>query len=477
MGRINVRTTTGDEVMIDEALLAQLRTNLAGQVLGRGDRGYQEAREVFNGMINRHPSLIVRCTGVADVLQAVRFARSSNLLVSVRGGGHNVAGNAVCEGGIMIDLSPMTSVRVDPLRRTARAAGGAPWRTLDRETQSFRLATTGGLISTTGIAGLTLGGGLGWLARLHGLTCDNLLSADIVTAEGEFLTASSTEHADLFWGLRGGGGNFGIVTSFEYRLHPVSSVVGGLLIHPLERAKEVLRFFREVSLDAPDTLTCYAGLLALPDGTRVVAFVVGFLGPEDEAESALRSLRSFGPPNADMIRPMLYCELQQMLDASYPSGLHHYWKSSFLANLSDEAVDTLVAHFLKAPSPQCHVIIEQLGGAIRQVARGETAFYHRDMPHDLLILGVWTKPDEKESCVNWARELWHAMQPFCGEGAYVNYLGQAGEEGAARVKSAYAGNYPRLMALKQKYDPTNFFRLNQNIQPGTRTLGSERLDS
>ncbi len=466
MGRINVRTATGDEVMIEEEFLGQLRTNLAGQVLGRGDRGYEEARRVFNGMIDRRPSLIVRCTGAADVIQAVRFARSSNLLVSVRGGGHNVAGNAVCEDGIIIDLSPMISVRVDPVRRTARAEGGVTWRRLDRETQSFGLATTGGVVSTTGIAGLTLGGGIGWLARLHGLTCDNLLSADVVTAEGEFLTASSTEHADLFWGLRGGGGNFGIVTSFEFRLHPVSSVVGGLLIHPVDRAKEALRFFREFSMDAPDALTCYAGLLTLPDGTRVMGFVAGVLGPGDEAERALRSLRRFGPPAADMIRPMFYSEMQQMLDASYPPGLHHYWKSSFLANLSDKAVDTLVARFLKAPSPQCHVIIEQLGGAVRRVGGDETAFYHRDMLHDLLILGVWAQPEEEEPCVNWTRELWHEMQPFYGEGAYVNYLGQGSEEGAERVKSAYAGNYPRLVALKQKYDPTNFFRFNQNIQPG-----------
>ena len=466
MGRVSVRTAIGDEVMIEEELLGQLRTNLAGQVLGRCDRGYEEARRVFNGMIDRRPSLIVQCTGVADMIQAVRFARSSNLLVSVRAGGHNVAGNAVCEDGIMIDLSPMTSVRVDPVRGTVRAEGGVTWRRLDRDTQSFGLATTGGVVSTTGIAGLTLGGGIGWLARLHGLTCDNLLSADVVTAEGEFLTASSTEHADLFWGLRGGGGNFGIVTSFEYRLHPVSSVVGGLLIHPVDRAVEALRFFREFSMDAPDALTCYAGLLTLPDGTRVVGLVVGVLGPGDEAERALRSLRKFGPPAADMIRPMYYSEMQQMLDASYPPGLHHYWKSSFLANLSDEAAETLVAHFLKAPSPQCHAIIEQLGGAVRRVARDETAFHHRDMLHDLLILGVWAKPEEEEPCVNWACELWHGMQPFCGKGAYVNYLGQGSEEGAERVKSAYAGNYPRLVALKQKYDPTNFFRFNQNIQPG-----------
>ncbi len=460
-----MKTGAGEEVTIEEAALGQLRANLAGEVLSQGDRAYEEARHIFNGMIDRYPALIVRCTGVADVMEAVCFARTHSLLVSVRGGGHNVAGNAACDGGLMIDLSLMSGVRVDPVERTARAEGGVTWRRFDRETQAFGLATTGGLVSSTGIAGLTLGGGFGYLARSCGLSCDNLLSADVVTTDGTLITAGSSEHSDLFWALRGGGGNFGIVTSFEYRLHPVRTVVGGLIIHALERAREAFRVYREFVQEAPDTLTCHAALLTLPDGMQVVAFVIGYIGPETEAEHALRSLREFGPPVADMIRPMSYLELQQMLDASYPAGLRHYWKSNFLENLPDAAVDTLIAHFRRAPSPQSHIIIEQLGGAASRVPRDATAFYHRTMPFDMLLLGVWTKPEEEESCVTWVRDLWQAMRPFFGDGAYVNYLGQEANEGPERVKAAYGANYPRLVELKQKYDPANFFRLNQNIGP------------
>jgi FAD/FMN-containing dehydrogenase len=463
---ITVRTVTGDTIGLDEPVVSGLRAAVAGDILSPHDRGYENARQTFNAMIDRWPALIVRATGARDVIETVRFARSHGLLVAVRGGGHNVAGNAVCEGGIMLDLSPMTGVRVDPVERTARAEGGVTWRRFDRETQAFGLATTGGVISTTGIAGLTLGGGIGYLARLHGLTCDNLLSADIVTADGMMRTASATDHPDLFWAVRGGGGNFGVVTSFKYRLHPIASVFGGLLIHPLERAHAALMSYREVVPDAPDTLTCHAGLLSLPDGTRVVGFVVGFVGAEREGERAVEPLRSFGPPAADMVRPTSYVELQQMLDASYPAGLYHYWKSSFLARLSDDAIGTLIDHFVQAPSPQCHVIIEHLGGAIKRVRSNATAFYHRDMPHNLFILGVWTQPEERDLCVRWARDLWKAMQPFSGAGGYVNYMGQEADEGHERVMLAYGTNYPRLAEIKRTYDPTNFFRLNQNIRPG-----------
>jgi FAD/FMN-containing dehydrogenase len=463
---ITIRTAAGDMAGFDEPVLGQLRTMVAGEVLGPDDRGYDDARRLFNASIDRWPALIARPRGVSDVMEIVRFARSHDLLVSVRGGGHNIAGNAVCDGGIMIDLSPMIGVRVDPERRTARAEGGVLWRRFDRETQAFGLATTGGLVSTTGIAGLTLGGGIGYLARLHGLTCDSLLSADVVTPDGMLLAASATEHSDLFWALRGGGGNFGVVTSFEYRLYPVASTVGGLLVYPLERARSALAVYRDFAPNAPDALTCHAGLLTLPDGTRVIAFVVAFVGSAQDAERVMRPLRTLGAPAADTIRPMSYVDLQQMLDASYPARLHHYWKSSFLAHLGDEAIDTLVDRFGRAPSPQCRLILEQLGGAIARAPGDATAFHHRKMVHNLLILGVWTQPEEREQCVRWARDLWAVMQPFAGPGAYVNYMGQEGDEGHERVRSAYGANYARLTRIKATYDPTNLFRLNQNIKPG-----------
>ncbi len=466
MGAISIKMRSGQPVAVTETDLGRVRAHLAGELLGPGERGYGEARRVFNGLIDRRPALIARCRSTADVIAMTRFARDHDLLVSVRGGGHNVAGTAVADGGLMIDLSGMTGVRVNPQGGTARAEAGVTWRQFDRETGAFGLATTGGLVSTTGIAGLTLGGGFGYLARSYGLACDNLLSADVVTAEGMLLPASPSEHADLFWGLRGGGGNFGIVTSFEYRLHPVAGVVGGLLIHPIERAKEALRFYRDYTAAAPDTLTCHAGLLTGPDGARVLGFVVSFVGAPAEAEKVLRPLQAFGPPAADLLRPMMYTELQQMMDASYPPGLCHYWKSSFLRGLSDEGMDILIDHFLRAPTPQSHIIIEQLGGAASRVPGDATAFAHRTNPLDLLLLGVSTRPEEHEACRQWAQDLWSAMSPSFGEGVYLNYLSEEAGEGSARVEAAYDRNYPRLVALKRRYDPTNFFRLNQNIRPG-----------
>ncbi len=466
MGSVNVKTRIGEAVTVEGTDLNRLRTSLAGEVLEPGDRGYAEARRIFNGMVDRRPALIVRCGSAADVIETTRFAHGHDLLVSVRSGGHNVAGTAVCDGGLMIDLSGMTGVRVNPERRTALAEAGVTWRRFDRETVAFGLATTGGVVSTTGIAGLTLGGGFGYLARSYGLSCDNLLSADVVTVEGALLTASPSQNADLFWGLRGGGGNFGIVTSFEYQLHPLAGVVGGLLIHPIERAQEGLRFYREYAAGAPDALTCHAGLLAAPDGARVLAFVVSFAGTEGEAEKALRPLRAFGPPAADLLRPMAYTELQQMLDASYPPGLYHYWKSNFLRDLSDEAINALIERFLQAPTPQSHVIIEQLGGAAGRIPSEATAFSRRDNPFDLFVLGVGARPEEQDACRQWAQALWSAMRPFFGEGAYLNYLSEETVEEDARVKAAYGQNHARLVALKRKYDPTNFFRLNQNIRPG-----------
>ena len=461
-----VTTTSGTSMVLDEAAGQGFKTSLRGPLLRPGDAGYDDARHVWNGMIDRRPALIVRCTGVADVITAVQFARTHDLLVAIRGGGHNVAGHAVCDGGLMIDLSRMKGLRVDPVRRTAHAQPGLTLGEFDRETQVFGLATPMGFLSTTGIAGLTLGGGYGWLARSYGLASDNLRSVDLVTADGQCLTASATEHPDLFWGVRGGGGNFGIVTSFEYQLHPVGPVLGGMRIYPFAQAKAVLQFHREFISTAPDAYTCYPALGTAPTGEPVVLLRVCYHGPMEEGERVLRPLRAFGSPIADLIKPMAYTALQSMYDASWPSGVQHYWKSNFLTELSDEAIDTIVAHCATRPSPQCGVALPQLGGAISRLGPDETAFAHRHVRHDFIGVGVCTDPAQAAACIQWARGLWEAMQPFSTGGVYVNYLGQEADEGAERVQAAYGpAKYARLVTLKNKYDPTNFFRLNQNIKP------------
>lgn len=448
---------------LGEAVVAGLRAAIRGEVITPNDAGYDEARAVWNGMIDRAPALIVRCTDESDVITAVGFARAHDLLLAVRGGGHSAAGLAVCDGGIVIDLSRMKGIAVDPVRRTVRAQGGVTWGELDRETQTFGLATTGGAISTTGIAGLTLGGGLGWLMRSHGLACDNLLSVEMVTADGRLLTVSEHEHADLLWGVRGGGGNFGIVTSFEFRLHPVETVLAGMLVHPLERAGEVLRFYRDFTRSAPDELTVFASLMTTPEGVPVLALVVCYNGPVVAGEEALRPLRSFGPPIADQIAPMPYTQLQSMLDEAFPHGLQVYWRSHFLSGLEDTAVDAIVARIASVSSPLTAVLIEQLGGAVSRVGHDATAFQHRSARFNLAIITRWTDPAGSAPHIAWTRDLWDALRPFAS-GVYVNYLGV--EEGQDRVHDAYgATTYERLTRLKAQYDPTNLFRLNQNITP------------
>ena len=422
-------------------------------------------------MIDKRPALIARCRGVADVINSVRFARTHDLLVAVRGGGHNLAGNAVCDGGLMIDLSLMKGVRVDPARRTASAQSGLIWGEFDHETQAFGLAVTGGQISTTGIAGLTLGGGWGYLARQHGLTCDNLLSVDLVAAKGEFLTASATEHADLFWGVRGGGGNFGVATSFEYQLQPVGSVLAGVVAYPIAKANEVLRRFREVTGPAPDELASAIVLVTFPDGTPVVAMVVCYNGPIEKGEPVLKPLRTIGSPLMDQIDSMPYTAAQKLIDGFYPPGLQNYWKSNFLKEISDGAIDTITAYCAKRPSPMCHGLIEhQLGGAVSRVDREATAFNHRDVQYSFMSIGECATSAEAPGCVRWSREFWAAMQPYSTGSVYVNYLGQEADEGAERIKAAYGPEkYQRLVTLKNKYDPTNLFRLNQNIRPSPAT--------
>jgi len=461
---MSVELPAHSALTIDEATIGAFGSSLGGALLRPGEDGYDEARHIFNGMIDRHPALIARCASPGDVVKSVRFAREHNLVVSVRGGGHNVAGNAICDGGLMIDLSPMKGIQVDPAAQTVRAQAGLTWQEFDRETQAFGLATTGGAISTTGIAGLTLGGGFGWLGRSYGMACDNVISADVVLADGSLVHASADENADLFWGLRGGGGNFGIVTSFEYRLHPVGPVIGGMVVHPFERAREVLRFARDFNQSAPDASSVFAAIMTTPDGMKVAALLVCYNGPIEQGEAVLKPLREFGPPVADLISPMPYTAQQQLLDEGFPFGLQNYWKSEFLKDLSDEAIDILVDRFEQVPSPLTAIVLEQFGGAYRRVAAGENAFSHRDWDYNFVIISRWTDPAEAERNIQWARDVWQAVQPFAAGVVYVNYL-EGGEEGARRIRSAYGSGYDRMVELKTRYDPTNFFRLNQNVQP------------
>jgi FAD/FMN-containing dehydrogenase len=466
MANIEIVSTTGRQVVLDAAAIEQFRTGQRGAHLLRGDDGYDAARKIYNAMIDHRPAMIARCAGVADIIGAVNFARNNGLLVSVRGGGHNVSGNAVCDGGLMIDLSAMKSVRVDPQTRTARAEAGVTWGEFDRETQAFGLATTGGLVSTTGIAGLTLGGGIGWLMGTYGLACDNLISADVVTADGTFLTASKARNEDLFWGLRGGGGNFGVVTSLEFQLHPVGPMLGGIVIHRLDKATEVIKFYDDFTRASPDEVGTFVGFVTSPEGERVMAIFVCYNGDIAIGERVLKPLRAFGPPLADMIGPMSYVQVQRMMDDAFPAGRQNYWKSNFLKGLDTEAVRIIVDRVAKAPSSYSAVAIEQFSGAVKRVGMNDTAFNHRNARYNLLIVGIWSDPAAKAANVKWVRDLWDAMEPYSSGGVYVNYLGQVADEGAERVKSAYgAEKYARLVALKGKYDPTNLFCLNQNIKP------------
>jgi FAD/FMN-containing dehydrogenase len=452
---------------LSETAVETFRAGLRGTLLQPGDDGYAAACTLYNAMIDKHPALIARCSGVADVISAVRFAQTNNLPLAVKCGGHNVAGNALCDDGLVIDLSAMRGIRVDPVARTVRAQGGATWADLDRETQVFGLATTGGVISSTGIAGLTLGGGIGWLMRQYGLSCDNLLSVDMVTAGGSVLTASATDNPDLFWGVRGGGGNFGVVTSFEFQLHPVGQVLAGMLVYPFDHARAVLQCYRELFLMAPDELSMSAVLLTLPDGPPAVAIAGCYTGSLATAEQVVQPLRAVAPLLADELRPMSYCEAQTTLDAGFGPGLHNYWKSHFLTGLPDEAIDIILSHFARASSPLHAIGIARLGGAVGRVGREETAFPHRDAPFDTNIVGRWTDPAEAGEHIQWARTVWAALQPFSTGGIYVNYM-STGEED--QVRAAYGdATYDRLAVLKAKYDPTNLFRLNHNIQPERRT--------
>jgi FAD/FMN-containing dehydrogenase len=472
IGRLQ-ETEPRRDLTLGDAAIADLARHFRGELIRSDDPAYDSARRVWNGAIDRRPLLVARCTGVADILAAVRFARERELVVAVRGGGHNVAGSAVCDDGVVIDLSPMKGMWVDPTARTARAQPGLLWGDFDHETQRFGLATPGGIVTHTGIAGLTLGGGLGWLMRRYGLTCDNLLSADVVTANGELVKASAQENADLFWGLRGGGGNFGIVTSFEYRLHPVGpQVLAGVILYPAARAREVLDFYRHYIASVPDELMTIVVLRMAPPapflppaihGQPVVIIAVCYAGSAEEGERVVAPLRRFAKPLADLIQPTTYATHQAMLDASVPHGLGYYWKSEYLPPLGDALIDRLTEHAWSVATPSSYTALFHLAGAVGRVDPESSAFEDRRATHAMTIDGVWSEAAASEACIAWARNFWDAVRPHSMGRVYVNFLG---DEGQDRVRAAYgAAKYERLRALKRKYDPTNFYRMNQNIVP------------
>jgi FAD/FMN-containing dehydrogenase len=473
MAEVRVVTLAGADSALDEAVVEQFASRLRGGLLRPGDAEYEEARQLWNGVIDRRPALIARVADEADVVAAVNFARENDLLLAVRGGGHNVAGTASVDGGLVLDLSTMKSIDVDPERRTVRAGAGVTIGELDEETQQHGLATPMGVVSETGIAGLTLNGGIGHLRRKHGTSSDNLVSVDLVTAEGRSLTASEEENADLFWGIRGGGGNFGVVTSFEYRLHPVGpEVMFCFVLYPGDRAKEVLRFAEEYVAEAPDEVSPLGVLGRVPGvedfpeewhGEQYVALLAMYAGGVEEGEEALKPLRELGNPIADLSGPMPYTEAQKILDEDYPDGWRYYWKSVNVEGLEDGVIEALMEHAEAAPSDHSTIDVWFQGGAMGRVGADESAFGDRSAPILLGIEANW-EAGEDEANIAWARACYADMRRFSGGGVYLNFPGFL-EEGQGLMRDAYGENYERLVALKDEYDPTNLFRLNQNIEP------------
>jgi FAD/FMN-containing dehydrogenase len=441
------------------------RLQVTGSVITPSEPDYDEARAIHNGLVDRRPAVIVRAQTTDDVVAALAFARDAGLEVSVRGGGHNVAGRAVTEGGVMISLADMRKVTVDPERSTATAQGGATWADFNTATGEHGLAVTGGLISTTGIAGYTLGGGLGWLMSKYGLAADNLESVELVTASGDVLQVDDASHPDLFWALRGGGGNFGVATSFTYRVHPVSQITGGLIAHPFDAAPDVLRFYREAAAGLPDDASVFAGLVHAPDGSgaKLAALVVFHLGEPDVAERDLEPFKSFGSPAVVEVGPMPYTVMNTILDEAYPAGALNYWLSSFVDELSDPFIDTAVEQFAATPSPMNAILFEHFHGAVTRVGPTETAVPHRQPGWNILIPTEWMDPAETDANVAWTRETFAALRPHMATRRWLNYLGDDQADDA--IRNAYGPNYERLREVKRKYDPENVFRLNHNIAP------------
>ncbi len=453
-------TTTGSSEQLD-----QLRGAFSGSVLTPADAGYDDARRIHNAMIDRRPALIARCQSTADIADAVRYARDAGLDISVRGGGHNAAGRAVADDALMVDLTPMKGTFVDPVTGTVRAQGGVLWRELNRATAAHGLATTGGAISTTGIAGLTLGGGLGWLMAKHGLAADNLVGVELVTADGDILNVSEKSDPDLLWALRGGGGNFGVAASLEYRLHPLQMVTGGLIGHPVAAAGEMLRFYREAVASASDDLTVFAALVHAPDGSgqKIAGMLVFHTGTPEEAERDLAPFRAWGPPIVAEVGPMPYWVMNTILDANYPTGLHNYWLSSFTTGLSDDLIDTAIERYRSVPSPLTVILLEHFHGAVCRVGVGETAVPHREEGWNLVLPSVWADPAETDANIAWTRDTHAALGEHLSERRWLNYLGD--DQGEDAIRGAYGPNYDRLLELKRRYDPGNVFHHNHNIKP------------
>lgn len=450
---------------------AELARRFSGRLLLPSDQEYEDARRVYNGLIDKRPALIARCASVSDAAAAIAFAQERGLEVSVRGGGHGVAGRAVTEGGVMIDVSPMKVMQVDPVTRTARAQAGLTWAEFNEATAAHGLATTGGVVSTTGIAGLTLGGGLGYLMGLFGMAADNLLSVELVTAVGDVVTTSAESHPDLFWAVRGAGANFGVATTLEYRLHPVTTIVGGVVAHPFSAARDFLRSFRDFTAQAPDELYTFAGLGHAPDGSGelVALAVMGYAGEADAAEAVLEPLVGFGSPLVVQVGPMPYPAINSMLDEGFPAGSLNYWKSSFVRELDDAAIDTMIEVFPACPSPMSGMVLEHFHGAATRVGVSETAVPHREEGYDFLLTSLWTDPGASDPNVTWTREVHATMGPHFLDRRYVNYLSE--DDGNAPGRAVYGPNYERLAIVKAAYDPDNVFRSNQNVAPAVADRG------
>jgi FAD/FMN-containing dehydrogenase len=456
---------------LDDTAVQDFRSRLRGDLIRPGDAGYEQARKLYNGMIDKQPALIARSVDVADVIGAVNFAREQKLTLAVRGGGHNGAGLAGCDGGLVIDLSHMKGIHVDPAARTVRVEGGCTWGDVDHATHAFGLATPSGFVSTTGVGGLTLGGGIGYLSRTHGLTLDNLLGVDMVLADGSFVSASAGEHADLFWAVRGGGGNFGVVTSFLFQLHPISTVYGGPMLWPMEQAAQLLAFWRDFILSAPEDINGWFGFVTVPPAPpfpeqlhlqKMCAIVWCDTGPLAQAEERFKPIRAFGPPAVDFAGPIPWPALQSMFDALYPAGLQWYWKADFFNELNDKAIDLHVKYGAQLPTMHSTMHIYPINGAAGHVGRNDTAFSFRDAKFAEVIVGVDPDPANNQRMIAWATDYWTALHPLSAGGAYVNMIMDEGQE---MVKAAYRDNYSRLAQVKAKYDPTNLFHMNQNIKP------------